>query len=91
MVPLTGQNSFPSGHTMSGFALYTIVALLWNQKSWGGLIAVSFAVLTGISRIYLVHHFLEDVVSGAIVGVLIALIIYYFQMKRLNSSDKIFA
>lgn len=75
-----GLNSFPSGHTMSGFALYTFMALIIPNKKLGGLILFLVAFLVGISRIYLVQHFLKDVYLGAIIGVLIAVIFYLFEV-----------
>ena len=58
--------SFPSGHTNAAFASMVPVFILGNKKwSW---LALVFAVLMGISRIYLVVHFPSDVVGGAITG-----------------------
>jgi membrane-associated phospholipid phosphatase len=66
---LNAWNSFPSGHSASVFALTALLA--WNspvpQKRF--LLAVA-ALLTGYSRIYLGNHFLDDVVSGALLGLL---------------------
>ena len=47
--------SFPSGHTNAAFASMVPVFLL-GKKNWSW-IALVFAVLMGISRIYLVVHF----------------------------------
>lgn len=64
-----GMNSFPSGHTMSGFALYAFVAFVIPNKKLGGILLFLIALFVGLSRIYLVQHFLQDVYIGAIVGV----------------------
>lgn len=74
-----GFNSFPSGHTMSGFAFYTFLALLLPYKRAWAIIIFTFALLVGISRVYLVHHFLEDVYLGGIVGVFLAMLLYQWQ------------
>jgi len=64
-----GYNSFPSGHTASFFALATVIANYFRQKHiCFTMIILSIAV--GYSRIYLGHHFLIDVIFGAIIGVL---------------------
>lgn len=64
-----GYNSFPSGHTASFFALATVIANYFRQKHiCFSMIILSIAV--GYSRIYLGHHFLIDVIFGAIIGVL---------------------
>ena len=68
---LVGQNvesdkSFPSGHTTSAFAAMVPLFLLGNKRvSW---LALVFAFLMGLSRIYLVVHYPSDVLGGLIVG-----------------------
>lgn len=60
--------SFPSGHTTAAFASMTPLFLMCNKRiSW---LALLFAVLMGISRIYLGVHFASDVLGGIIVGVI---------------------
>ena len=62
--------SFPSGH--AAFASMVPVFLLGNKKwSW---LALVFAFLMGISRIYLVVHFPSDVLGGIITGTIAGLI-----------------
>lgn len=78
---LGGANSFPSGHTMSAFAMYTFLALVLPRKNGWGILLFTIALLVGVSRIYLVVHFLEDVYLGAIMGVLIAVVFYYLHSK----------
>ncbi|MEO0776797.1 MAG: phosphatase PAP2 family protein, partial [Bacteroidota bacterium] len=78
---LTGPTSFPSGHTMSAFAIYGFLALLAKRKRWTAPLCFLAALLVGISRIYLVQHFLKDVVLGAAIGTLLALLVYYLQGK----------
>lgn len=76
-----GQTSFPSGHTMAAFGLYGTVALLTACSiPWLGLACAWTAILVGISRIFLVQHFLLDVLGGASIGLLVALICW-----RVNS------
>ena len=72
-----GQNvesdkSFPSGHTTAAFDSMTPVFML--GKKWLRLLAVCFAVLMGIARIYLCVHFPSDVLGGMIVGILAGII-----------------
>lgn len=80
---LKGTTSFPSGHTMSAFAVYGLIFLLlpMTYKKWSALPLLLIAVLVGISRIYLTHHFLMDVYLGSILGLLVAWLVYYFQRK----------
>ena len=76
-----GLSSFPSGHTMSGFALFTLVALLLNKKKGVALFLFTVAIIVGLSRIYLVQHFLKDVYLGGMMGFLIAVFIYEIEAK----------
>ena len=83
---LTGPTSFPSGHTMSAFALYTFIALIFNKNIASDLLLFLLAALIGISRIYLVQHFLIDVIAGTYCGILIGILTYFLQsrLKSLN-------
>ena len=82
-----GLSSFPSGHTMAGFALFSLTAFLLNQKKGLAVLLFFCALVVGISRVYLVQHFLKDVYLGAIMGVLIAMAIYAFQARFPVNSD----
>ncbi len=79
-----GTNAFPSGHTMAAFALYAFLAFILPKKQGWAVVLFLVALLVGISRIYLVQHFLKDVYLGAIIGVIIAIIFYYFHERFPN-------
>lgn len=68
--------SFPSGHTTSAFAFYSLIAFFIPNKALK-LFCLLLATLVGLSRIYLVQHFLKDVTTGMLTGFLIALIVYW--------------
>jgi membrane-associated phospholipid phosphatase len=61
--------SFPSGHTASAFALFSVLVLM-NPRSGWNILWLILAVAVGYSRIYLGNHFLVDVLCGAVIGVL---------------------
>ena len=73
----TGSSSFPSGHAASAFALATLLALFAKNKKIGCLYLLA-AALVGYSRIYLSQHFPLDVMAGALIGVFVALLVYFF-------------
>ena len=52
---------FPSGHTSLQVALWLGMFFLF-RKRWILALGISITVLTMLSRIYLAHHFLADVV-----------------------------
>ena len=66
-VEIYRYHSFPSGHTSSAFALFFMLSILVKNKNWSPLFFL-FALLVGISRVYLLEHFFHDVYVGSIVG-----------------------
>lgn len=72
--------SFPSGHTTSAFALFTTLALLY-PKRWFQFLCVVLAIIAGLSRTYLGQHFLQDVVAGSVLGVVVSTANYYLFVK----------
>jgi undecaprenyl-diphosphatase len=67
--------SFPSGQTAVAFAFAFLIIFMYPKKIVG-YIFLLFSLLVGFSRMYLGHHFPSDVLSGAILGILISYIIY---------------
>ncbi|MEO6132709.1 MAG: phosphatase PAP2 family protein [Saprospiraceae bacterium] len=81
---LSGNNGFPSGHSMAAWALYTLVAA-HTKKTWMSALCLMCALSVSISRVYLMAHFLEDVVFGGAVGVLIGYGVYYVYVSRIKA------
>lgn len=67
--------SFPSGHTITAFALFFGLALLVKNK-WLKLLFFCMAATVGYSRVYLSQHFAIDTVAGSFVGIFSAWIFY---------------
>lgn len=74
-VPLHKMNSFPSGHSTAAFSIFCFLALIVNNKRWGGIFFF-LAFLAAYSRVYLSQHFLGDVYAGSIIGTFVTLAIY---------------
>ena len=72
--------SFPSGHTISAFAFYTLLAFFIPNRLLK-FICLALAFLVAISRMYLVQHFLKDVTAGMLIGFLIAILVYSLHEK----------
>ena len=66
-------NSFPSGHTTTAFTIFSLLILIVKNNFLKFLFSI-LAILAGFSRVYLSQHFLIDVLSGAVLGIAIALI-----------------
>ena len=79
-VEMYSWNSFPSGHTATGFCMFCLLALYIPNKLAKFTCFVA-ALLIAYSRIYLSEHFLQDVYAASIIGISCALITYYWGMN----------
>jgi membrane-associated phospholipid phosphatase len=90
-VNVHGSNTFPSGHTTTGFALFALLVVIFNNRNY--ILSMSFflmASLVGLSRVYLLQHFVVDIFFGAIFGILsvvLALMLMekFFQKEQLDN------
>jgi membrane-associated phospholipid phosphatase len=80
--------SFPSGHSMTAFALATFIVLMMNNRKWSW-IAIIYAFLVATSRVYILQHFLVDVMAGSLIGMVIALFCFMlFENYMRNTTNK---
>jgi undecaprenyl-diphosphatase len=66
--------SFPSGHSITAFALALSIGLFYPDLQ-GCLLAVAFLIAT--SRIILGMHFLSDVLAGSAIGAALGFASYH--------------
>lgn len=82
-VEMAFSNTFPSGHTTTAFAVFTIFCLYYknckSQYLW-----VLLAIIAGVSRVYLSQHFWLDIFVGSIFGILIGFLSMAFFSKHLK-------
>ncbi len=78
--------SFPSGHTTAAFELGVAIFLVMKNKKIAWIFPV-FSALVGLSRIYLMVHYVTDVIGGVIVGTF-AGIMGYLIMKAIIEKTK---
>jgi len=72
--------SFPSGHAMGSATLAMVVVLLCWHTRWrwpATLLAAAFALLVGVSRIYLGVHYPSDILGGWAAGVAWVVGVYF--------------
>ncbi len=84
LIPPPSDWSFPSGHTCSSFAAAIAAGLALKGRAWLFIIPAS---LIAISRLYLQVHYLTDVLAGAAIGALAAIIAYYL-LKLIDAKLK---
>ena len=95
-VNVHSSNTFPSGHTATAFALFALIFIVINNR--GIIISSLFFLLSfsvGLSRVYILQHFIIDAYFGAIFGLASVVIALLFveklfsemQWARLNQSS----
>lgn len=72
LLPAPHTPSFPSGHTMVGFAAAKILSYYNNP---GGYAAYVLAALIAFSRMYLFVHYPSDILGGIIFGTLNSILV----------------
>lgn len=74
-VQIFTQNSHPSGHTAIGFAVCFMLCLFTKNK-YLKVVFFFLALLIGVSRVYLLQHFLRDVYVGSLLAMVITTVFW---------------
>lgn len=93
---LPASYSFPSGHSLSSFCFYGILAALLTARTenralkifvWA--LAAALVLLIGLSRVYLGVHYPSDVLAGYAVGLIwvVTVALGDFFLKRRNAEQ----
>ena len=68
----TDPHSFPSGHAARAFLIAVVASGL--GPAWLGILLWIWALLVSVARVAMGVHYVSDVVAGALLGIVIALI-----------------
>ncbi|WMJ23922.1 phosphatase PAP2 family protein [Paludicola sp. MB14-C6] len=88
---ITGNRSFPSGHTANAAILYiiTMFAPLTKKKPVKVLlytVSILWIVFMAFSRVYFGAHFASDVLYGATISIIIFYLSKYFTLRYIAKS-----
>lgn len=85
LVGCTDSLSFPSIHAVNNFAAATLFSHFYRKIRY---LLFSGAFIVGLSRVFCGVHYPFDVIGGALIGIMFALILLYF-WKTVNNRFKI--
>lgn len=74
----SGYDSFPSGHTISAFAMAVVLSAVYPK--WRGL-WYGAAVLVAFTRVYTDAHFASDTAGGAFLGIVVAKAALHYRQR----------
>ena len=78
------ENSMPSGHAHTAFAVATTLGFLYRR--WV-LLFLALAALTGISRVYVGAHYPSDVIVGTFIGIIGAVVVHIVHTRWLRGRE----
>jgi undecaprenyl-diphosphatase len=78
----TKYHAFPSGHVTASMAFFGVLLLARRRI---GLACLPIPILIGFSRMYIGAHYLSDVVCGAMLGILSALLVVHFFLRPVHN------
>jgi undecaprenyl-diphosphatase len=79
LIPSKLDSTFPSKHTLLTFAVSTIVLFYYRFL---GFIMLGLSFLTGVSRIWVGHHYPSDILGSSILGSLTSLVFHKIVQRK---------
>lgn len=76
-----GMYGFASSHAANSFGLFSGFSSAFKGNKYVFWLLLAWAVLMGYSRIYLGVHHPGDVIVGALIGVVVPKVLFYFYEK----------
>jgi undecaprenyl-diphosphatase len=70
-----GSYGFTSNHAANAFAVWASIAICFGSRSTWSLLGITLASAVAISRVYLGVHYWGDILGGALLGVLLAIML----------------
>jgi undecaprenyl-diphosphatase len=77
-IPASTDTSFPSDHATAAFAIAVAIALRSRRAGWAALI---MATIVSIGRVVVGTHYPSDVLAGAAIGTLSALVFFHPRVR----------
>jgi len=81
-------SAFPSGH-VQGISSFLFAIYFYLKQRLFLIVAIVFTLLMMISRMYLGVHYIEDVIIGGVIGLLLALVISIFFNKYKDNDHEL--
>lgn len=79
---LSVETSFglPSGHSLNTLSIWGLAAYLY-KKRWFSILSIFVIILVGLSRLALGMHFISDVLTGWLLGLILLLVFILLEKK----------
>jgi membrane-associated phospholipid phosphatase len=81
------NNSFPSGHATSCFAMFTVLSLTYSNNKLIQVACLVAAILFSYTRVYLSQHFFQDILAGSIIGAFVSQYAFQFLNRSFEKWD----
>lgn len=79
LIPSKRNSSFPSKHTLLAFSVSTTLCLY--HRTLGGIFTC-LSALTGLSRVWVGHHYPSDILGSALIGSFISVLTRFITFNR---------